>query len=250
MRKSIIYRQAGNGQDRFILATTRRKTKSPYRSLELCKELYLEETDFENLSSVKRISIDQKEIHPNQLRRDVYLALLQGFLGIEYDSIYFGGITKNSERGKFFRYLQDMNYRITQYGRTLMALRLVGIYCEEDVLHIYPELRAWHKNPEESHILQEQTLQEGLAIAEFTDEEGNSYLMWQNMDCGQATKVFQVKLKKPMRVYRVNPHTGQQMLLKDSLEEQKIMMMSGDGDILRYQDTQEEAFLIEYALRK
>lgn len=293
MTKKIIYRKPKNNLDRFIIATTYKESKNLRRSLELCKELYIEKVNFSEAKqsemcavaceevaidglfsdkqlvqkydftfdytecadeyerAVKKIYIDKKEFSPNQLRREVFSSLLQGFCGVEYNSIYFDGITKASNKGRAFRYIQDMNCRVAQYGRTMMALRLIGLYCAEDALKICPEFATFVRPMEDSKILDKQELPQNLVIGEFADEEGNAYLMWQNVDCEQSVaKAFQVKFKDKFRIYRVNPHTGQQLLIKDSADVQKILIMPGDGDLLRYQDIGEDAYLIEYALKK
>ncbi|MBP3665176.1 MAG: hypothetical protein J6J03_08460, partial [Tyzzerella sp.] len=165
-----------------------------------------------------------------------------GAKGIEYQSIC---------AGKMNRYIQELNYRLTQYGRTLMALKSIGVYCAKDVIEKCPAFAKVAKPLSESKVLAEQELPEGLAIGEFVDREGNLYLMIQNTDHeDKSTQAFSFALKKDFRVYRVNPHNGKQMLSKDSINTQKILIMPGDADMLRYQDAEEEACFIEYALKK
>ena len=251
MKKRIIYRKPWNNQDQFVIASTYKKTKHESRSKELCEELYINRVSSCDEATLATIAVEDEALFPEKLRRKVYAALIQGAKGIEYNSVFDNGITKDSQRGSLFRYLEELNYRITQYGRTLMALQPMGIYCAADVVNVYPELANKTKQIGKSKVLARQELPTGLVIGEFSDEEGNCYLMYQNMDCATKTaKAFQVGLKKAFRAYRVNPHTGQQMLVKDSIDVQKILIMPGDADILRYQDVKEEACLIEYALRK
>ncbi len=278
MNKKIIYRKPLEQQDRFLISTTYVKTKNVRRSLETCKEMYVNRlnashasskdrrniatscvevamegifTDAELNTHIPKFTVQKEEFSPEKLRMQVFSAILCGASGIEYDSIYDDGLVRNSGQEPLFHYIKDMNYRIEQYGRTLMALKNVGVYCAGNVAEKYPEFAASLRPIAESQILAEQELPESLVLGEFVDSEGNRYLMYQNVDCeDNRLKAFNVKLKKKFRSYRINPHTGKQVFVKDNMDVQNILIMPGDGDILRYQDTAEEAFLIEYALKK
>lgn len=203
------------------------------------------------VSRWQNVSVWDGNFSPEKLRMKVFRALVQGAVGIEYDSVYDGGITMDSKKGPLFRYIQDMNYRLTQIGRTLIALQCVGVYCSQDVIERDASFAAVARPISESKILAEQELPAGTAIGEFEDKEGNRYLLYQNVDYeDKSTKAFSFQLKKKFRVYRVNPHDGKQMISKESIDTQKILIMPGDADLLRYQDTEEEACLLEYALKK
>ena len=90
-----------------------------------------------------------------------------------------------------------------------------------------------------------------MTIGEFTDSEGNLYLFYLNLNYeDKKTRQVAIALKNNFRVYRVNPHDGKQMLTRESIDTQKIMIMPGDADLLRYQNVEEEACLIEYALKR
>jgi hypothetical protein len=69
-------------------------------------------------------------------------------------------------------------------------------------------------------------------------------------DCIQICGRFRKGISSATHIYRVNPHDGKQMLSKDAENVQKIMIMPGDADLLRYQDTEDDAYLIEYVLKK
>lgn len=284
MKTKIIYRKPIGNQDRFIISTTYKRTKDVRRTLETLKEMYVNLVNFNRISEkdihscatacdefamhgafkdetltvkydyatskksfvstskCKTITVAEDKISPEELRMNVYAAIMQGAKGIEYQSIC---------DGKMNRYIQELNYRLTQYGRTLMALKNVGVFCAKDVVEKYPFFAKVAKPLSESKVLAEQDLPEGLAIGEFEDKEGNLYLLIQNTDHeDKSTKAFSFALKKDFRVYRVNPHDGKQMISKESINQQKILIMPGDADLLRYQDTEEEACFIEYALKK
>ena len=284
MKTKIIYRKPLGNQDRFIISTTYKRTKNMRRSLENLKDMYVNLVNFNRVSEEEAASYatacDEVAIHgafkdealiekydyaaskksivaaskcktiavagdkfsPEELRMHVYATIMQGAKGIEYQSIC---------DGKMNRYIQELNYRLTQYGRTLMALKNVGVFCAKDVVEKYLFFAKVAKPLSESKVLADQELPAGLAIGEFVDSEGNLYLLIQNTDHeDKSTKAFSFALKKNFRVYRVNPHDGKQMISKDSINMQKILIMPGDADMLRYQDIDEEACFIEYALRK
>jgi len=284
MKTKIIYRKPLGNQDRFIISTTYKRTKDVRRSLEILKDMYVNLVNFNRAnekeatsyatacdevaihgafkaeqliqkldfavdkksvvatSKCKTIIVADNKFSPEHLRMNVYANVMQGAKGIEYQSICDG--TMN-------RYIQELNYRLTQYGRTLMALKNVGVFCAKDVVEKYLFFAKVAKPLSESKVLADQELPAGLAIGEFVDSEGNLYLLIQNTDHeDKSTKAFSFALKKNFRVYRVNPHDGKQMISKDSINMQKILIMPGDADMLRYQDIDEEACFIEYALRK
>ena len=287
MKTKITYRKPIGKQVHFIISTTYKRTKNARRSLELLKSMYVNlvnfnraseketyelataceefaiEGAFKNQSLIEqmRFAVDRKDVvstakckaitvsdavlSPEELRMKVYAAILQGAKGIEYQSLL------DDKEWILYHYIKELNYRITQYGRTLMALKPMGIFCAKDVLACYPELENVARPISESEVLAEQELPDGLMIGEFKDAKGERYLMIQNMDIeDKSTKAYAFQLKKNFRVYRVSPHDGKQMLSKENINQQKILIMPGDADFLRYQNVEEEACFIEYALKK
>ena len=251
-------------QDRFLIAMVAKNKSKMRRFLECCKEMHCNLMNMENISATntyeyavaceevaltgmfvdkmlleefryatyredvvesskyERITI-REEVTPEKLRAEVFGALMRGKIGIEYEDC------DDLCVGPYFRYMQDMNYRVTEIGRTLMALEK----CED------------------SSVLAEQTLPQGCAVSEFADAEGNRYLMIQNQEyMDKDKKAFRLQLNKNYRVYRVNPHNGKQVLVKDNIDVFQVLVMPGDADLLRFQDAQEEAYIIEYIFKK
>lgn len=240
MEKRIIYRSPRGTQDRFVIATKHVGTQNVQRGLELCEDLYLNQVGesglLEERTSWEKVALQGKNFSPEQMRAEVYGAILHGAVGVEYDEMCDRVIRKDCKKGPWYDYLKELNYRITQCGRTLMALTCIAVY--EDVV-------------EGSRVLTDQKLPEDCVVGEFEDYEGNRYLMYQNINgLEKKPKIFSLELKKSFRIYRVNPHDGKQMLSKDAENVQKIMIMPGDADLLRYQDTEDDAYLIEYVLKK
>lgn len=277
MRKKTICRRPLQGQDHFIIETAYVKTKDLRLSLENCKKMYVDrlhagdvgaqearmveaacrETAVESAFGSERgqrvavIPVPKGGFCAEDLRREVFSAVLCGAAGIEYDSILDERSVWKNDPEPVFYYIQDMNYRLTQYGRTLMALKAAGVYCSEATARKYPELAARRVPLSESAVLAEQKLPDGLAIGEFADCDDNRYLMYQNVDVeNRKVRSFQIKLSRELRAYRVNPHSGKQVPVKDKLTEQCILIMPGDGDLIRYQPAEDKPFLIEYALKK
>ena len=281
MKTKLIYRKPLGKQDRFIISASYKRTKDARRSLEILRDMYVNLVNFNRVNNKEAASlasacdevamlgafkdaeiqqkfdyaVDRKSVvsiakcksvdaqaSPEEVRMQVYTALVQGAKGIEYQGVC---------DGKMNRYIQELNYRLTQYGRTLMALKNIGVYCAKDVVEKYPFFEKVAKPLSESKVLAEQELPNGLAIGEFEDCEGNLYLLIQNTNyAGKTTDGFVFALKKNFRVYRVNPHDGKQMISKESIDKQKILIVSGDADFMRYQNVEDEACYIEYALKK
>lgn len=280
MTNIIIYREPLNGQDGFIISTIHKQTEHTRRGLELCKEMYFNRINFCNvnkkelydcaiaceevaidgvfqkaefakgfdyvieeqcdlkMTSLHRIVVQDQDFSPEILRFKTYEGLFCGAKGIEYDSVYDIAITKNGKEDELFYYIRDMNHRLEQIGRTLMALNQVATYQSKERVT-------------ESEILSEQEIPQGCAVSEFTDCEGHRYLAIQNQDCTDKNrKAFRFDLKKSFRVYRVNPHDGKQMITKEKVDTLNILLMPGDADVLRFQDADDEAYLVEYALKK
>ena len=278
MRTKNIYRRPVGNQDRFLIAMVNKNEMNKRRFVELCKEMHCNVINFENTSATEEygsavaceevavigmfhdkklidcftyamnreevmevsncetISID-KDITPEELRMKVFRSLLNGKLGIEYDDIDNKCIDCDCCKGTFFRYVQDMNYRVSEIGRTLMALKNRAIHNSSFI--------------SDSKILAEQALPEGCAIGELVDREGNRYLMIQNEDyTDKEKKAFRLQLKKKFRVYRVNPHNGKQILVKDEVDIFNVLVMPGDADLLRFQDAEDEPYFIEYIFQK
>ena len=277
MNTKIIYRKPAGGQDRFLLSAAYKKAKDLRRSLENCGDMYIDrlyagcpgadeagkiagaclETGIECVfadnapdACVPVIPVS-KAYTPERLRRNVFFAVLCGAREVEYDSLLPERAIVGARPEPLFHYIQDMNYRLKQYGRTLMALKNTGIYCTADTAKRYPIFAERRGEIGHSGIFTEQELPEDLVIGTFADEENNRYVLYQNVNCDKTSATsFHIELAREFRAYRVNPHNGKQVLVRNKMREQSILIMPGDGDLLRYQPSEEEPFLIEYALKK
>lgn len=276
-----IERRPLGAQESFVFSMRYQNAKNVRRWVELCQEIHCTAVDFRAVGEERRRAcaiaceevglpglwqdtgfapafryalpadavvapdrcetvVVSRKTQPEAVRRSVYDALLRGKKAIEYDDGDGMCITRDGQMGPYFRYVQELNYRAAELGRTLMALKSEMFYCPEDVI-----------GRDISGVLARQTLPAGCAIGEFADDVGNIYLMVQNQDISEKEKkAFRLPLTKPYRVYRVNPHNGKQVVVKDSVDAFNLFVMPGDADLLRFQDAAEEAYLAEYVLQK
>lgn len=254
METKVIYRGPKGGVDRLRISAKGNFKCNVRRALELCKEMGIECAEFADeqymtacieagvegvvspkaTGTVVTVPNDVKDGYyegcsPEKLRMQVYRALMQGKTTITYNRLNPCAIAKNGMPGPMFHFIKEINYRITQLSRTLMALTKVA--------------------PSKWTILAEQELPEECAVTELKDSEGNRYLFVQNVAYDKGRKGFALKLQKKFRVYRVNPHTGKQQFSKE-VDKYGVLVMPGDADLLRFQDVEEEPCFIEYVLKK
>lgn len=255
METKRIYRGPKNGMNRLLISAKGNFKCNTRRGLELCKEMGIDCVEFteeqymttcieasiegvvtegKSLGTAVTVPNDVKDGYyegnsPEKFRMQVYAALMQGKTAITYNRLCPGTIAKDGTPGPLFHLTKEINHRISQLGRTLMALTKV--------------------TPSKWKVLAEQELPEGCAVTEFKDSEGNRYLFVQNTAYEEKRKVFTLKLQKRYRVYRVSPHTGKQLLSKET-DVYKVIMEPGDADLLRFQNIEEEACFIEYVLEK
>ena len=256
METKTIYRSPKGEIDRIRIAAKGSFKCDVRRGLELCKEMgidYIELADETSLSAcaetgvegtvtegktvgaVVTLPMDVKDGYYEgssleKLRMQAFGVFMQGKVAITYNRLCPGAITKDGTPGPLFYLLKEINHRITKLGRTLMALAKVA--------------------PSKWKVLADEELPFGCAVTEFKDSEGNRYLLVQNTDYeNKDKKAFCLKLQKQYRVYRVNPHTGQQILSKTT-DAYNVLVMPGDVDLLRFQDAEEDAYFLKYVLKK
>lgn len=186
---------------------------------------------------------------PARMTMQAYNVLLHGGKGVQYYCTVEGAIYRDGRKGPLFFQMKEMNHRIRQWGKTLMAL------TSEHVFHS-PELHAGNENFEQfreavtnSQILANDELPFRCSVGEFTDSEGNLYLMILNRDY-MDKRTFSLEFKKPVRVYEVSGEDGMQRVRNRRVKGLNLELAPGDAVFLRLQDAQEEAYLVEYALRK
>ena len=257
METKLIFRQPREGIDRFMISAVGNFNKNTRRAMELCKEMnfsVVECPSDECKLACREVGMDRTDKIANRavatvkvptdikdgeyigtsaeyFRFQVYDALMKGKSGVRLQRICPGALSKQAMPGPLFHYIKEINFRIQELGRTMMALKKV--------------------QPAKAQVLAKTELPKDCAVSEFKDSEGNRYLLIQNTDCeSRKPKQYVFELAKKYRVYRVNPHDGRQQIMKEDLETMKLIVMPGDADLLRFQPAEEEPYLIEYALKK
>ena len=86
-------------------------------------------------------------------------------------------------------------------------------------------------------------------MGEFTDVEGNRYLLINNRDYA-VKREFKLKLKKKFRINEVSQDDGLQSVKSNRSQSLSVTLQAGDAILLRFQDADEKAFLIDYVLEK
>lgn len=186
---------------------------------------------------------------PEKVRMQQYNALLHGAKGLQNYNVFDGAIHRNSTKGPLFYITQDLNRRSHQLGKTLMALTSVGVFHSPEVLKDNTDFEKYRQPLSDSMILADDELPFRCSVGEFEDCEGNRYLFVQNRDIHEDRK-FVLKLKKNFRIYTVSQLDGMQSVLKKNTDTLKVSLVAGDAVLLRFQDAEEEAFLIDYVLEK
>lgn len=186
---------------------------------------------------------------PERMTMQAYNVLLHGGKGVQYYCAVEGAIYRDGRRGPLFFQMKEMNHRIQQWGKTLMAL------TSEHVFHS-PELLEDNENYEQfrdillnSKILADDNLPFRCSVGEFSDSECNRYLMILNRDYLNK-RTFKLNLKKAFRVYEVSGEDGMQRVKHRNVKSLKVNLPPGDAVFYRFQDALEEPFALEYVLNK
>lgn len=89
-----------------------------------------------------------------------------------------------------------------------------------------------------------------ISISELKDAYGNDYLMVLNRDYRESVR-YRLKMKNPMRVWRVSDEDGEQRIAFDDVNRTILGTLTpGSIALYRLQPRDEEPFAIEYYLEK
>ena len=186
---------------------------------------------------------------PEKMRGQMYLALIHGAVGLQNYNVYGGAITEDAELGPLYFFTKDINRRCHQIGRTLMALTSVGVFHSPEVHKGNPIFDAYRQPISDSKVLDDKDLPFRCSVGEFVDSEGNRYLLINNRDYIEKRE-FKLKLKDKFRVYEVSQEDGLQSVRHNRTQSLSVTLQAGDAILLRFQDANEKAFLIDYVLQK
>lgn len=186
---------------------------------------------------------------PEKIRMQQYNALLHGAKGLQNYNVFNGAINQDSTYGPLYFFTKELNRRSHQLGKTFMALTSIGVFHSPELLKDNRDFDAYRQSVSESNILANEELPFRCSVGEFTDSEDNRYLFVQNRDY-DSRREFLIRLKKKFRIYVVSQEDGQQSVLEEGAESLNLTLEPGDAILLRFQDEKEEAFLIDYVLKK
>ena len=191
-----------------------------------------------------------QRLTPEQLRVQQYQVLLHGAKGLQNYNAYPSVIRKeDGTKGPLFFATKELNYCCHQLGKTLMALTSVAVFHSAELLKGNKHFDKLRQDIAESKILANQELPNRCSVGEFTDSEGNRYLMIQNRDYKERQQ-FNLELQKEFRVYEVSKDDGMQRVRNEKVSKLGLLMQPGDAVLFRFQDAKEEPFLIDYVLKK
>lgn len=223
---------------------------------------------FLDLALLRRISLERKspmwyyfqsqddpwtagyyKFTPEQVRMQQYQALMHGATGLQNYNVRPGALNMDGTKGPLFYTTKELNHNTHQLGKTFMALTSMAVFHSPEVLKDSEDFAKYRYPLSESRILDEEALPFRCSAGEFVDSEGNRYLFIQNRDYREFRK-FELKLKKSFRVYEVSREDGMQRVKHQSTNGLKLALTPGDAVLLRFQDAEDEAFLIDYVLDK
>lgn len=184
-----------------------------------------------------------------KMRVQQYNALLHGAVGLQNYNVVEGALNEDGTPGPLFEFTKDINERCYQLGKTFMALTSVGVYHSNEVLEENKYFEEYREKVSSSEVLLNKELPFRCSVGEFVDNEKNRYLFIQNRDY-EKTRTFKLKLQKKFRVYEVSQKDGMQSIRNHGVEGISLCLEPGDAKLLRFQDAKEEAFLIDYVLKK
>ena len=184
---------------------------------------------------------------PEKLTMQAFNVLLHGGKAVQYYCTVESAMYWDGRIGPLFFQMKELNRRIRQWGKTLMALTSEGVYHSAEVLADCAAFEKYREPVSMSKVLADQELPLRCSVGELSDGEGNRYLFVLNRDYRNA-RAFTLRFKKPSRVYKVSDETGDQSVIRNRSAGMRLNLAPGDAVLLRVQSAEEEAFLIDYAL--
>ena len=182
------------------------------------------------------------------VRSMMYAGALYGAKGLQHFTAVGSIIDQDGERAQFFEAQKAIHEEFKNLGETLMALDCKRVIHDTSVdpnCAMYKEL---HERVSDSTYLSKE-LPERISVSEFGDEYGNGYMMILNRDYMQKKSVV-LALNDKYRVYEVSKEDGLQYLLNERTDALALTLDEGDATLIRLQKTDEEAYTIEYRLKK
>jgi len=153
------------------------------------------------------------------------------------------------EKGEFFEDQKKIHAEFKNLGNTLMALENQGVYHSADLMPHgkYGEIyKTYADSIADSKVLAGD-LPVRTSVGEFTDGNGNTYLLVLNREFEKPLET-NIPLKKAYHIYEVSRSDGKQYHL-DTADTLKVSLAPGDAILLRVQPAEEVPFTAEYRIQ-
>ncbi|MBR4768990.1 MAG: hypothetical protein IK088_08445 [Lachnospiraceae bacterium] len=186
---------------------------------------------------------------PEKMTMQAFNVILHGGKAVQYYCTVDGAVYSDGRPGPLFFEMKKLNRTLESWGRTLMALQSEGVYHSPEVLRGNPAFDEYREPLSESRILSDRPLPFRASVGEFSDKEGNRYLIILNRDYLERRR-FSLRLKNPFRIYEVDKETGLQRLRNRKTTRLELDLKPGDAVLLRFQDASEEPCLLRYELKR
>jgi hypothetical protein len=186
---------------------------------------------------------------PAKMTMQMYNVLLHGGKGVQIYSTVEGAMYNDGRKGPLYYQMKDMNRRVHQWGKTLMALDSEHVFHSPEVLKDNKNFDKYREALSDSQILADEELPFRCSVGELADKEGNRYLIILNRDYDNARK-FKLNFKKSFRIYDISEYDGMQSVRSKSAKSLTLELAPGDAVFLRFQDAKEKAYFIDYVLKK
>lgn len=182
-------------------------------------------------------------------RMMMYSACLYGAKALQNFTAPYSITNMLGEKGQYFDEFCVINREFQALGNTLMALDCKFVFHSDDLL---TEKLDTYKEGLPTDVISDSdvlcgALQKRTSVGELHDEYGNKYLFILNRDYEKDADIT-LSLKNDSRLYLVDRADGVQKVMEENTREIKLHLDAGDAVLLRVQNADEEAYLIEYEL--
>ena len=186
---------------------------------------------------------------PERMTMQAYNVLIHGGKAIQIYNTVEGAMYNDGKKGPLYFQMKEMNKRLYHWGKTVMALHSEHVFHSPELMTEWKVFDKYREDISVSQVLANKSLPWRCSVGELADTEGNRYLIVLNRDY-QDEQTFELQLQKEFRVYSVSGKDGLQSVIEPSTDCLTLNFAPGDAMFLRFQDASEEAFLIDYVLKK
>lgn len=184
---------------------------------------------------------------PEKMNMQANNVLMHGGKAIQLYATVEGAVYNDGRKGPMYFPIRDMNKRLHQWGKTVMALTSEHVFHSPELLRDNKDFEKYREPLTDSKILADKELPFRCSAGELTDAEGNRYMIIMNRDYN-APRKFNLNLQKDFRVYQISDFDGTQSVKHNKTKKLSLELAPGAAVFLRFQDAKEKAYLIDYVL--